>query len=343
MSRSFGHAVARSRMRRNVTSFVAISTALFTLSGCGLLSGSEGDSSGGGGNGQLEKTTVKVGGLPTLDRAVVHLAQDKGYFKEEGLNVEIQDVSSGSQSVNKLISGDVDFALGSYTPFMKAQATGTADLKIVSENLVSAPNLQPVMTMPDSDLKRPEDVPGKKIAITSPGTITDIAVKSVLRDKGIDYSTTEFVPMGFSDMPAALQRGDIDGAVMMEPYTTQAARQLGTKTVFDIFSGATEDFPVAGVATKADFVKENPKTVEAFQRAVNRAKEDAQDRQQIIPMLSQHTKVPPEVAPLIEIGSIPTTTEASRLQRVASLMSSFQLIPHLDVKAMVLPPPPPKP
>jgi NitT/TauT family transport system substrate-binding protein len=326
-----------------LTSFAAITTALFTLSGCGLLNGSEGANSASGGSGNLEKAAVKVGGLPTLDRAVVHLAQDKGYFKDEGLNVEIQDVASGGQSVSKLISGDVDFALGSYTPFIKAQATGVADLKFVSENLVSAPNLQPVMAMPNSDFKRPEDVAGKKIAITSPGTITEIAAKSVLRDKGIDYSRTQFVPMGFSDMSAALQRGDVDGAVMMEPYTTQAARQLGAKTIFDIYSGATEDFPVAGIAAKADFAQQNPKTVQAFQRAINRAKETAQDRQQIVPLLPQHTKVPVDVAPLIELGSIPTTTEASRLQRVATLMYSFQLIPNLDVKNMVLPPPPPKP
>lgn len=343
MSRRFGSAVINSRKLKGVTSLVAIATTVLSLSGCGLLSGSQGASSSEGGNGQLEKATVKFAGLPTLDRAVVHLAEEKGFFRDEGLKVDVQDVSSGGDSVRKLISGEVDFSGGSYTPYIQAQSKGAADLKFVEEALVSRPNLQPVMVAPNSKYQRPEDLKDKKIAITAPGTITEIAAKSVLRDRGIDYNHVQWVPMGFNDMPAALQRGDIDAAVLMEPYTTQAARSFGAKTVFDIFSGATTDFPVAGIATTADFVKKNPKTVQAFQRAIDRAKVVAQDRNELVNVLPRHTKVPPEIAPLIELGRIPQSTDASRLQRVATLMASFDLIPQTDISKMVLPPPPAKP
>ena len=343
MSRSFGHAVPRSRKLRGITSLAAVGTALLMLSGCGLLSGSQGSDSIAGGNGDVEKSTVKFVGLPTLDRAVVHLAQDKGFFAEEGLKVDVADVSSGGDSVQKLISGEADFSGGSYTPYLQAQAKNVADLKIVDEVLVSKPNLQPVMIAPNSRLQRAEDIQGKKVAITAPGTISEIAAKSVLRDRGIDFSRTQWVPMGFNDMPAALQRGDVDAAVMMEPYTTQAARTFGAKTIFDIYSGATENFPVAGIATTADFAQKNPKTVQAFQRAIQKAKNASQDHKEVVDVLPKHTKVPPDIAPLIELGQTPMTTEKSRLQRVATLMYSFQLTPEeVDVAHMVLPPPPPK-
>ena len=338
MSRSFGHAVPRSRKLRGITSLAVVGTALLTLSGCGLLSGSatwDSDSAG-------KKTTVRFAGLPAAERSIVHLADEKGFFAEEGLKVEVQDVANGGQSVDKLVSGDADFSAGSYTPYLQARAKGM-DIKLVTELLVSQPSLAPVLALPNSRLQRPEDVPNKKIAITAPGTITEIAAKSVLRDKGIDFRRTEWVPMGFTEMPAALQRGDVDGAVMTEPYATEAARELGARTVFDIFSGATENFPVSGIATTTEFAQKNPKTVQAFQRAIQKAKELAQDHQQIVDVLPRHTKVPPDVAPLIELGQIPTSTNASRLQRVSALLFSFGLTPQeVDVAEMVLPPPPPK-
>ena len=318
---------------------VAISTA-FTLSGCGLLSGSQGAQDSGG-NGELEKSTITIGALPAPSQTPLAVAEEKGFLAEEGLQVKTKPTPSGPKGLNALISGDVDMSFGSYTPFVKANATGTADIKIVNESMVSQPNFQALITTPNSRVQKPEDVPGKTIAVSGRGAITDLATKSALQDKGIDPNSPKLTEMGFPQMLPALKNGDIDGAVVSEPYITPAAKQMGARIVLDDFTGSTQDFPVAGAATTGKFAQENPKTVAAFQRAMQKAQNYAQQHpSEVNALLPKFAKVPPDLAPLVQLGTIPTTMDAARLQRVSSLMYRFHQIPHeVDVSKMLLQPP----
>ncbi|MEU6128292.1 ABC transporter substrate-binding protein [Saccharopolyspora sp. NPDC047091] len=330
---------ARRRVVRALLSIATIGVSTFALSGCGLLSGAGGSSDGG--NGTLEKTTVVVGSLPALSQAPIAVAQAKGYFAEEGLTVKVQPVSDGPAALTSLISGQNDVSLGSYTAPIKAQATGAADLKIVSEMMISVPNNMNIMVLPGSKIKKPEDLAGAKIAISAPGAITDIGTKAALQDRGINVADDQFVRFGFPDMLPALQNGQIDAAVMTEPFITQAAKNAGAVSIMDAFSGGTADFPVAGAVTTSKFAEENPNTLQAFQRAVHKAQVTGQNRAEVTPLLPQFAKITPELAPIVELGKIPTSMDAARLQRVADLMVRFgQLDKPVDVAEMLVQPPP---
>jgi len=340
-SRSIGAGGRRPRPRivRALLSIATIGVTAFTLSGCGLLSGSDGADAGG--NGQLEKSTIVVGSLPALSQAPVALAQAKGYFAQEGLTVKVQPVGDGPAALTALISGQNDISLGSYTAPIKAQATGAGDLKIVNEMLVSTPNMMNIMTLPGSKVKQPDDLSDAKIAISAPGAISDIGAKAAMQERGIDYRDAEFVKLSFPDMLAAMQRGQVDAAVMTEPYISQAAKSAGAITVMDCFSGGTADFPQAGAFTTAKFAQQNPKTLAAFQRAIQKAQLAGQNRAEMTPLLPQFAKIPPDLAPIVELGRIPTSMDAARLQRVSTLMKRFGQIPRdVDVSKMLVQPPP---
>lgn len=339
-SRPIGAAGRRPRPRivRALLSIATMGTAM-TLSGCGLLSGADGSDSGG--NGQLEKSTVVVGSLPALSQAPVALAQAKGYFAEEGLTVKVQPVGDGPAALTALISGQNDISLGSYTAPIKAQSTGAGDLKIINEMLVSTPNMMNIMTLPGSKVKQPSDLSDAKIAISAPGAISDIGAKAAMQERGINFAESKFVKLSFPDMLAALQRGQVDAAVMPEPYISQSAKTAGAITVMDCFSGGTADFPQAGAFTTSKFAKENPNTLAAFQRAIQKAQVTGQNRAEMTPLLPQFAKISPELAPIVELGQIPTSMDAARLQRVSSLMKRFgQIDKDVDVSKMMVQPPP---
>jgi NitT/TauT family transport system substrate-binding protein len=105
--------------------------AVMVVTGCGALGmdNSKASSSGSG----LEKPTLKVSILPTTDLGPFWLAQDEGYFKDEGLNVESVIASSGQASLAKSISGEADIAFSTYPPFFTAKSTGTADMQLVAD------------------------------------------------------------------------------------------------------------------------------------------------------------------------------------------------------------------
>src|SRR5438128_1838060 len=116
--------VYRSRVRIPI---IAATLALLTAaSGCGVLGGSS-DSGGssqkpGAAAGAPEKAKIKVGVLPVVDVAPLYQAIDKGYFKQEGLDVEAVPQASGPAAVQGIIGGDLDIAFTSYPGAFAAQA-----------------------------------------------------------------------------------------------------------------------------------------------------------------------------------------------------------------------------
>ncbi|MDI5978910.1 ABC transporter substrate-binding protein [Amycolatopsis magusensis] len=297
---------------------------LGSLSGCGLLGGS--DDSAAEGNGPLEKSKIKVSIMPTIDVAPFHLANKNGYFKAEGLDVEIVNAPSGQASVTKLVNGEVDIAYGSYTPFFVVKSQGAADVRIIADASSAGPKSTMVVAMPSSTVKSVQDMAGKRVAITGRNTITDTLIKSVMKTNGVDFNGVQWVEFPFPEIAPALQRGDADAGFLTEPFITQASRTVGAVPVFDTAVGPTQDFPTAGYGTLGKFADENPKTAAAFQRVMQKATVEAADRSKIEPLLVEFAKVDPPTASQTGLLTFQSKLEAARLQRVPDILLEFGII-----------------
>ncbi|WP_424923235.1 ABC transporter substrate-binding protein [Amycolatopsis arida] len=327
--------------RRTRLGMLATSLALLaSVSGCGLLGGSDGSDDAAANGGPLEKSKIKLSIMPTIDLAPFHLATKKNYFAEEGLEVETVTAPSGQASLTKLISGEVDIAYGSYAPFFVAQAQGAADIKFVADASSAAPNSTVIVALPDSSVKTVDHLAGKKIGITARNTIIEVLVKSTMRTHGVSYDDVQWVEIPFPDTAAALQRGDVDAAFLTEPFITQAAKSIGAVTVVDTATGPTKDLPTAGFGSTAEFTNENPKTVAAFQRVMQRATNEAlADRSKIEPLLVEFAKVDADTAALTTLLKFESKLDPTRLQRVPDLMHEFNLIPNkIDASTMIAQP-----
>jgi len=333
--------VYRSRVRIPI---VAATLALLTAaSGCGMLGGSD---SGGGStdkannvsSGPVEKSSIKVGLLPVVDVAPLYQAIEKGYFKEQGLDVEPVVVQSGPKAVEGIIGGDLDIAFTSYPGAFAAQSKGAANLKIVADAYAARPGHLVLVSTKNSTLQKPEDAGGKKIAVTSKGSISDLGAMSVLKTKQVDVTKINWVPMGFPDMGPAMQRGDIDGAVVAEPFVTTTEKQYGASPVLDVSSGPTADISMTGWAATDKVATANPKTMAAFQRGLAKGVADVKnDRSKLEPILVKYVKIDQATASLVHIADYPESLDPVRLQRVADLMKDFSVIPQrLNVQPMLL-------
>ncbi|PRX50270.1 NitT/TauT family transport system substrate-binding protein [Prauserella shujinwangii] len=326
--------VGRPRRRARLASVIATFAVLASVSGCGLLGG--GDSESEGGDGPLEKSNITVATLPAIDVAPLHLAVKNGYFKEEGLEVKIDQAASGQAALSKLIGGDAEIAFSSYVPFFVAQSQGVADIRFVADAVSTAPNSVVLVTMPDSGVKDVKDLAGKQIGVSALNTISDALVKSVMKTNDVDHKSVKWTPISFPDIAPALARGDIDAGLLIEPFLTNSAKEQGTVPLVDVATGPTKDFPLAGYGSLAKFAQENPKTIAAFQRAMQRATEEAQDRSVIEPLLIDYAHIEQSTAKLVTLPQFHTTLEATRLQRVVDLMVEFGIIPKkIDAGGMI--------
>ncbi len=332
-----GHARSSGRGRtRRAALGLALTAALVVVSGCSALGGSDSNASTSGGG--LEKTKLKVSILTTTDLGPFWLAQDGGYFKNEGLEVESVIASSGQASMTKAINGEADIALSTYTPFFIAKGSGTADLQLVADATSVNPKTNAIVTVPTSPVKTINDLAGKRIGITARNTASDLLTRSVMKDHGVDYSKVVWSQIALPNIADALKQGQIDAAYLPEPYLTQAAKIAGATPVIDINTGATQDFPLVGYGTTTKWVQANPKTLAAFQRAMQKATRDASDRAKIEPLLVKYAKIDTDTASLLTLPGYGSTLDARRLQRVPDLLLQLGAITAaIDAAPMIAP------
>lgn len=331
------HAIRTPRPPRRYSRVGAVLIAfgvLASVSGCGLLGGSE--DTAGEGDGPLEKSSITVSIMPTTDLAPFHLAMKNGYFADEGLEVKAVNAPSGQASLSKLIGGEVDIAYSSYTPFFVAHAKGAADIKFVADASSAGPRTTMVVAMPDSSVKNVQDLAGKRIAVTATNTISDVMTKAVMRANGVDFSQVEWVSTPFPKMATVLERGDVDAAFMTEPFITIAAKKVGAVPVVDAATGPSEDLPTAGFGSLAKFTEANPKTVAAFQRVMQKATDEAQDRSKVEPLLVEFAKIDEDTAAMTALLTFQSALDAQRLQRVPDLLLEFGVIEKpMDASTMI--------
>ncbi|MDR7301534.1 ABC transporter substrate-binding protein [Haloactinomyces albus] len=339
--------VSRVRRRRGSPLRTALTLTacigLFLVSGCGLLSGSEGKAANqGNGNGL---TTITVGTMPAVDVAPLHLAIQNGYFEQAGLKLDLQTISGGAQGIPKLANGSLDVTFGNWVSFFRAQQKGVVDLKAISDAYQAAKGTFLLMRMPGKGITSPERLQNEKIAVNTRANINELLTITTLKPYGLtpgeDY---EFVTMDFPDMPSAVQRGDVAAASVIEPFISQA-NKLGAETLLDTASGPTANMPIAGYAATQKWVENHRGAAAKFQRVMSRAQQEAgADRNKVEKLLPTYTKIDPETAPLVQIGTYPTTLDASRLQRVVGLMKANGELPQgkFDVESMLFHAPPAK-
>src|SRR5690606_38719024 len=125
-----------------------------TLAGCG--GSDEPTSASAGGNG-LEKTTIKVGALPIPDPVSLYVANEKGFFKEEGLTVQPTTITGGAAALPQIESGALDISQTNYVSTFAAVSQGKK-VKLVADMYQAAPNTFNLMVPKDSPIQTVADL-----------------------------------------------------------------------------------------------------------------------------------------------------------------------------------------
>jgi len=323
--------------RRVFGAFAAIAVLLGTA-GC---FGSSDDGPGSSG-GEVEKANITVGIIPSIGMTPLYVAQDQGYFKEEGLNVKLVTLSGGGESMTGLLGGDVDFSFANYPMLVQAQqkGRGKVKVKIVADAVAAKPDLSAVVVKSDSPLRNPEDLEGRKIGVPDTGGMADLAVMSGMKAARADPSGVEWKKLSYQNMLPKLQGGDIDAAFLEEPYLSVAQAQLGVWTVLEPMAGRLDGIGLSGYAALEKTTQSYPNTVAAFQRAVlkaHRAATTPQGQNALNKALTEHIHILPEISAVLHLPAYPLTADPTRLQRVPDLMREFgQIKEPFDIKSMIL-------
>jgi NitT/TauT family transport system substrate-binding protein len=216
--------------------------------------------------------TLGVGGKGLLYYLPLTLAERLGYFKDEGLNLTINDFAGGSQSLQALVGGSVDVVAGAYEHTIRMQAKGQ-DIRAVIE-LGRFPGIVLAIKKDKAaQFKGFADLKGMKIGVTAPGSSTNFFVMYLMAKAGLKPTDASYIRVGAGPTAvAAVKRGEIDAIVNLDPVITKLQQDGDIVVVADsrteegnrkLFGGNN---PAAVIYAKQDFIQKNPVTV---QRLVN--------------------------------------------------------------------------
>jgi NitT/TauT family transport system substrate-binding protein len=226
---------------------------------------------------EKKKITIAVGGKSLFYYLPLTVAERKGYFKEEGVEVEIPDFAGGARALQALVGGSADMVSGAYEHTINMAAKKQPIKAVVLQMKYSSIAL----IMPKDKAAKyrgAKDLKGLKIGVTAPGSSTNMFVNNLLAKEGLKQTDVSIVGVGTgAGAVAAMEKGEIDAVSNLDPVLTQlestgkfvaVADSRTEKGMKDIYGG---DYHASVIYITEEFIKKNPNTVQAVVNAMVRA------------------------------------------------------------------------
>jgi NitT/TauT family transport system substrate-binding protein len=283
----------------------------------------------------VEKPTITVSMLPLPPVAPLMMAMERGYFRQEGLNIKLVPAVN---AVAGLRNPAVDISFSDYiSAFAAAESFPT---RVIQEIDLAPKDVFPIVVPPDSKIREAKDLRGKRIAVNSRKNFPELMSRVALAVNNIDADRQriKFVVVQFPDMGKAMQTRKVDAAWVGDPFRT-IVEQQGARKVLATATGPTAELPTTMYAVRPGWAERHPRTVAAFKRAIVRAQSDAVKNP--IVLAQTVTKMTPVAKNVVPITPPPTfvtsgNTNLIRLKRVADLMYKFKFVRNpLDVRTLV--------
>jgi NitT/TauT family transport system substrate-binding protein len=222
---------------------------------------------------EKKQVTLGVGGKTALYYLPLTICERLGYFKEQGLDVAINDFRGGAQSLQALVGGSVDVVTGAYEHTIRMQAKGQ-DIRAVIE-LGRFPGIVvAVRKEKAASYKSAADLKGMKIGVSAPGSSTNFFVMYLMSKAGLKPADASYIGVGIGPSAvAAIKKGDLDALSNLDPVMTRLEQDGDITIVADsrseegtraIFGGSN---PAAVLYAKQDFIEKNPNTMQALVNA----------------------------------------------------------------------------
>ncbi len=254
-----------------------------------------------------EKVKVSLGMLRLTSSAPLFIAMDKGFFADEGIDIEPQWFDAAHPIAVSTASSKVDVGATGITASLYNMAANGQKLGIVADKgreqqgysssalLVSTENY-------NNGIKTLQDIKGKRIGITQKGSTFHYMLGRILEAKGMSLNDVEIVPLNkLSAVMAALESKQIDGCILNEPNITKVQKAGYGKLVVQV--GDIIPYQTSAIFYSPEFMNKKDAAVR-FMRAYNKAcnyyyeaaveKKDAKKLEEVVNITAKYVKAPAE-------------------------------------------------
>jgi NitT/TauT family transport system substrate-binding protein len=219
---------------------------------------------------------IAVGGQNQLIYLPTTLARELGFYRDDGLDVELQDHAGGAKALQALVGGSADVVCGFYDHTIQMAAEGRELVAFVS--ILRFPGLV-LATSPRSGVTTIGDLKGKVAGVTAPGSSSHMLLTFLLDRNGVPIDSVSVTGIGgAATAVAAVERGTVDAGMMSDPaFTIVQRRAPGVRILADLRHAdgvhaalGTHAYPASVFYTSGEWARANRETTAKLARAITR-------------------------------------------------------------------------
>jgi NitT/TauT family transport system substrate-binding protein len=220
--------------------------------------------------------TVTVGAASTLSDAPIYIAERKGYFRAEGIDVKVVNFRSAADMVAPLGTGQLDAGAGSAGASLYNAVARGIKIRIVADKASSPPGYGATKILVRKDLidsgryHGPHDLKGLRFAMNAPGVSNTSTLNTLLQSVGLKYSDVQTVNLPFPEHVVALKNRSVEASASVEPGPAIAVRD-GDAVVVKSDDEILPNHQIAVLLYSEDFALKHREQAARFMRAYLRA------------------------------------------------------------------------
>ena len=298
--------------------------------------GGDDEKAGGGGSGSTKIAVQETAGVPS---AFVAFGVEKGFFREQRLEVDLEATQGGAATIPALVSESIQVGGSNVVSLLLAAEKGLP-LQAIAPGTSAAKagekDFGALLVAEGGDVEDAGDLEEKTVAVNTLDNIADVVVKRALEKEGVDVAKVKLTEVPFPEMAPALESGDVDAAFSIEPFVTPAVGK-GAEVVSYSYVVTEPEMQVGAYAVTKQFAQESPEVVRGFQAAVGKTASYVTDNEaEFRTFLAEEAKIAPDLAKRIVLPRWSEKLDESSLDNTASLMQRYGLTERpVDAKQLV--------
>jgi NitT/TauT family transport system substrate-binding protein len=322
-------------MLRKWVPLLAASTLV--LAACG--GGDDEAASGGSGGDSGELRQVTAGLLPVAVTGALQGGIEQGFFEERNIEVTIETGQGGAALLPAVASGEMEFATSNPVSLLQARGEGL-DVRVIghwTSTHAEGEDVNGVVAHRDSGVTDAAGLAGKRIAVNTLNGMGQLTIDEAVRQAGGDPSGIQYVELGFPDMPAALEAGNVDAVWVPEPFLTRlmdAGHPLASYSSQESVPG----HPTQLFFTSGQLAESDPQLVEDFTAALEETLEWADANPDVVRTEAEEfLQTPPGAMATVGIEEFGTDLRREQIERMGELMVEAGLLEEdeLDIDGLL--------
>lgn len=290
---------------------------------------------------EAQLTKVRVSTIPILDTAPLQVGIAKGFFAEQGLEVDTAPTAGGAAGLPALAAGQVQITFSNIVSIVLGVKQGL-EFSIISggsATAATAPDVAGMVTKKGSSLKTGKDMEGKRIAVNTRNNIIWLYARAWVLATGGNPDRVTYVEVPFPQMVDAVRGDQVDAAFVVDPFLAAGVKSGAIEIIAWPYNTVQKRVPVAQYAAMKSFIQANPAVVERWVRAYNKAVDwttQNKGSEEWLKIISGYTRLSPNQLRDISLPVYDKTLDPAAIEQVVALMRKNGMVEgSVDVKGIL--------